>query len=75
VVTFQGEGYNSLKVNLGDEDVKRRKDEFFDGAGANYWGGVGATSQFGTGDGGRKIILGMARFPLTLLKKVVYFAA
>jgi len=41
VVTFQGEGYNSLKVNLGDEDVKRRKDEFFDGAGANYWGGGG----------------------------------
>ncbi len=51
MVTFQGEGYNSLKVNLGDEDVKRRKDEFFDGAGANYWG-VGATSQFGTGEAG-----------------------
>ena len=25
-----GRGYNSLKVNLGDEDVKRRKDEKFE---------------------------------------------
>ena len=27
--TFQGEGCNNPKVRLGDEVVKRRKDEFF----------------------------------------------
>jgi hypothetical protein len=36
VVTFQEEGCNNLKVNLGDEDVKRRKDEIFEWAGVTY---------------------------------------
>jgi hypothetical protein len=44
VVTFQGEGYNNFKVNLGDGDVKRRKDEIFEGNGVIVWG----DSQTGT---------------------------
>jgi hypothetical protein len=33
VGSFQGEGYNNLKVNLGDEDVKRRKEEKYEWVG------------------------------------------
>ena len=36
MVTFQGEGRNNLKVNLGDAVVKGRKDEIFEGAGVIY---------------------------------------
>jgi hypothetical protein len=36
---------NNLKVNLGEEDVKRRLDEFFEGPGAIL---LRADSQFGT---------------------------
>jgi hypothetical protein len=38
VVTFQGEGCNNPKVRLGDEVVKRRKDEIFGGAAVIYCG-------------------------------------
>ena len=37
MATFPG-GYNRFKVNPGDEDVKRRKDEKFEGNEVIVWG-------------------------------------
>ena len=74
MVTFQGEGYNNFKVNLGDGDVKRRKDEIFEGNGVIVWG-IPKLGQKDEGIGLKKKIENRARFPLTLLEEVVYCAA
>jgi hypothetical protein len=42
-------------VNPGDEDVKRRKDEIFDGVGVIYWGRIPRMELRGR-QWGRKII-------------------
>ena len=68
-------GPNSLKMNLGEEDVKRRLDEFFDGEVVILLRGDSQNRTEGKGRGAGKIIWEFARFPLTLLKEVVYCAA
>jgi hypothetical protein len=47
-------GYNILKMNLGDEDVKRRKDEIFEGHGVIVWGLIPKLERKGGGIGLKK---------------------
>jgi hypothetical protein len=59
-----GEGCDTLKVRLWDEDVKGRKDELFEWEGAMDWGWISKNGTDGCGSGEGKIITRDTQIPL-----------